>query len=113
VVAVAVRFPEPVVIVRGPTRDAHGDPVAGSETRRTQVWGAFEFSGTSEDTTSRGATVSTPARLYLPYGTEVTRTDRVEVRGRTWEVDGDPEPWQSPLTSTRGVTQVNLRSVRG
>jgi hypothetical protein len=108
-----VRFPEPVVIVRGPARDQHGDPLPGIEPDRIEVRGAYADAGTSEDTTSRGATVASTALLYLPYGTDLQRTDRVEVRGRTWEVDGDPQPWQSPLTGTRGVTQANLRSVRG
>lgn len=108
-----MRFPEPVVIVRDPPRNAFGDFPAGSVPTRIETSGAYADSGTSEDTTGRGATVSTGAQLFLPYGTDVRRTDRVEVRGQTWEVDGDPQHWRSPLTGREAGTVINLRSVRG
>jgi hypothetical protein len=108
-----MRLPDPVVIVRGPVKDAFGDLPADGVAERFCTRGAYADAGTSEDVTSRGATVSTTSTLYLPFGTDVVRTDRIEVRGRVWEIDGDPQHWRSPLTGTPATTVVNLRSVRG
>jgi hypothetical protein len=114
-----VRYPDPVVIVREPARDPFGDLAPGASPERIPAMGAYADGsasgrgGSAEDTLTRGATVTTQAQLYLPFGTDVLRTDQVEVRGRTWVVDGDPQHWESPLTGWRAGTVVSLRSVRG
>lgn len=108
-----MRFPESVTILRWTVPFVMGDPPPGAEPDRIDVKGMYADAGTSEDTVSRGATVSSTATLYLPFGTNIVRTDRVEVRGRTWMVDGDPADWRSPGTNRRAGTVANLRSVRG
>lgn len=44
--------------------------------------------------------------LYLPPGSTIVAADRVEARGATWEVDGDPAVWANG-------TVANLRKVDG
>jgi hypothetical protein len=107
-----VRFPDPVTLVRPAGSDPFGDPLPG-EAGRTSVAGVFAPGSTSEDLLGRGATAYTTATLYLPVGTDVRRTDRVEVRGTVWEVDGEPVEWRSPGTGRRAGLQVNLRAVKG
>jgi hypothetical protein len=108
-----VRFPEAVTVLRGPAANPFGDVPPNVEPERILLSCAFADGGTSEDTTSRGYTVGTTATIYLPYDADIRRTDRAEVRGLVWEVDGDPQRWRSPGTGRRAGCAVNLRSVRG
>ncbi|MEV6551752.1 head-tail adaptor protein [Streptomyces sp. NPDC051597] len=32
-------------------------------------------------------------RIFLPWGTDVDSADRIEIDGRTYEVDGSPMEW--------------------
>jgi hypothetical protein len=51
-----------------------------------------DFTGTTESKAASDQTVSR-ARLFLPArAPEVTEWDRVQWSGRTWEVDGVPNP---------------------
>lgn len=108
-----IRYSEDAEIVRYPLADAMGDPPPGAQAQRIPVRAAYADAGTSEDTLGRGATVYSTAQLYLPFDTDIRRTDRVAVRGREWLVDGDPQRWRSPGTGRRAGCVVNLRSVRG
>jgi hypothetical protein len=47
--------------------------------------------------------------VYAPPGTVVSPRDRVVVEGTTFEVDGDPEVWDSPYTGSRMGVVINLR----
>jgi hypothetical protein len=51
--------------------------------------------------------------VYLPDGASVSPTDRMLVRGDTWEVVGSPQPWQSPFTGWRPGVPVALSRVTG
>lgn len=108
-----IRYSEAAEIIRYPLADAMGDVPPGAEAVRIPVRVAYADAGTSEDTLGRGATVYTTAQLFLPHGTDIRRTDRVQVRGREWLVDGDPQQWSSPGTGRRAGCLANLRSVRG
>lgn len=52
--------------------------------------------GTSRDV------ILTTLHVYVPAGTDVLATDRIQWAGRTWEVDGAPSPWPDVL-SGQGV----------
>ena len=56
--------------------------------------------------------VTSDMALWLPFGTVITPTDRVIVRGDVYEVDGNPAVFVNPFTGTSGV-QVNLKRVTG
>lgn len=65
--------------------------------------GANAVGGTSEVLDARTAVITNPT-LYAPPGTDVEPTDRVVVRGRTFDVGGEPAVWRNPHDGTdRGV----------
>lgn len=35
--------------------------------------------------------------VYMPTGTDVLATDRLVIRGKPYEIDGEPGDWRSPL----------------
>lgn len=51
--------------------------------------------------------------ISLPYGHTITAVDRVQVRGRTYEVTGKPVDWRSPQTGVEAGTIVTLSLVTG
>jgi hypothetical protein len=57
------------------------------------------------------ASVANRAAIYFDGAVDVVATDRLEVRGVVWEVDGDPQTWHSPFTG-RASTVVYLKYVR-
>lgn len=61
---------------------------------------------------ARNATVS-GFTLYLPAGTVVDPNDRVEVRGRTLEVDGDVADWVNPFTGWAPGSVLQTKVVTG
>lgn len=62
---------------------------------------------------ARNATVS-GFTLYLPPGvTSLDPLDRVEVRGRTLDVDGDVADWRSPFTGWAPGSVVQTKVVTG
>lgn len=51
--------------------------------------------------------------VFMPAGTDVVATDRLEVRGRTYEVDGEPFDWISPFSGTGFGVVVRCNRVEG
>lgn len=47
--------------------------------------------------------------LYLPSGTVIHPTDLVEVRGETWQVDGQAHAWTSPYDGQSKGVEVAVR----
>jgi hypothetical protein len=58
-------------------------------------------------------TVIVGLSLLMPPGTVVRATDRIRVRGRTYEVTGEPVEMRSPLTGTDAGLSVALKDVTG
>ena len=84
---------EAVIVVRGPGRDAMGDPVAGTTRRRT-VQGCLVALGSSAEAVAAGRdTIVSDYVIYMPPGADVGPTDQLVVRGVTCEVVGRPFPW--------------------
>ena len=67
----------------------------------------------SEPTQDARNAVYTGLTLYLPAGADITRIDRVAVRGEVYEVDGDIAEWRSPFTGWAPGLEVNLSRVTG
>lgn len=85
-----------VTIVRAPlVTNAHGNQVRDwpNGTRQFDVPADVQPATTSEQTADRQTTL-TRWRVFLPAGTDVLVTDRLEWRGATLEVDGEPEHWR-------------------
>jgi hypothetical protein len=108
-------FGQPVTRIRPVPRNAFGDRPAGApaDARAALGLGAFAPSTSTEDTLTRGDTVATSGTVYLPHGSDVRATDRLEIGADVWEVDGDPADWSSPLTGTQGPMEVRVRKVTG
>lgn len=105
----------PVSRVRPVPRDAFGDrpPGVPAEVPVALGLGAFAPSTSAEDLTTRGDTVSTYGTVYLPHGSDVLATDVLVIGEETWQVDGEPARWGSPLTGTQGPLEVRVRKVTG
>lgn len=116
-------FPFGVTITRlrtgaSPGRDAYGVPLPGvvvetdikgcvvtPRQETPQVGGADQQ---ARDTVIVGLTV------YAPHGTDIVTTDRVRIKGRLYEITGQPADWGvSPFTGTPGVVQFAADLVTG
>jgi hypothetical protein len=112
---------EDVVVVRQPERDEDGNWVE-PDAPRTTVHGAVIAPRSATETDDRAATGTLVGlTLYLPLGTVsveqglgalIDAADGIEVRGRLYEVDGEPGEWVSPWTGQRGL-EVALRRGQG
>jgi hypothetical protein len=95
---VGVIRPANVVDRYGDTTLVYGDAVTA-----TIRHCAFDPGGTSETADGRTAVITKPT-LYLPPGSDLRPSDRVVVRGRTYEAAGDAAVWTNPYSAvTKGV----------
>ena len=102
---------EPVTILRGaPTTSRYGDAALDwASATRTTVGGIVWPASTVESVEPGRDRTVTRWMAAVPYGTDVTVADRVEVRGKAWAVDGDPAPWKSPFSGREYGLVVTLR----
>lgn len=61
---------------------------------------------------ARNGVLSKPT-IYAPAGSDITAHDRLVVRGRTWQVDGDPADYRSPFTGWAAGLVVRLKAMEG
>lgn len=102
------------VVSPGSTTDARGNTVAdwsdeatSSTTYGDALWAPRHELGQGEDHTNGRQGVVAAGVLYLRPGAVVAATDRVIVRGLTFEVDGEPGVWDG------GGVEVPLRRTTG
>lgn len=97
----------------GTTADDHGNAI--------ETWGApapvgiYAFNpGTTGDSQESGhdRDISTPS-IYVPSDVVMDPRDRVIVRGKTYEVDGDTLEFRNPFSSLMDGNQIKLRKVAG
>lgn len=89
--------------------DDYGNPTLGPETT-IPVVGCLFAPNTSDDAVGPdGRVIVSPAAVYAPVGAEFRKDDRVVVDGREWFVDGEPQLWQSPWTTSTSGVRVYLR----
>jgi hypothetical protein len=99
---------EQIVVVRPAPRDKFGDPSGDSDTETVSEGWLFA-PGASNELHEGQNSVDTDAELYrmgAPGAEDIRPTDRVRVRGMTFEVIGEPAIW-------RLGTVVRLRRFRG
>lgn len=86
------------------------------------VSGCLIYPNTVTETVSRKAgtetivgqdTVVSGLTCLMPFGTDVLPTDRVQVRGVIYDVNGQPSTWKSPSTGHRSVVEVQLKTATG
>lgn len=97
--------------------DEYGDPVPGVESRTT-LTGAFVAPrtdpGQDSEITNRGrAGVIVGLMLFAPYETDLVYTDRIEVDGVLYEIDGEPGKWRNPFSGWEAGIQAALRRAAG
>ena len=98
---------ETVVIVRAgaPTGvDRYNNPVPGADVRTDVLHCAVAPATSTEPLEVGRAAVITGQAVYMPPGVDVRPSDRVEIRGVAWQVDGDPAVWVDPFNGrAKGV----------
>lgn len=93
--------------------DEYGDPVAGTESRTT-LEGAFVAPRESTEIVNRGrAGVIVGLTLFAPYDTDLVYTDRVEVDGVLYDIEGEPGRWRNPFTDWEAGIQAALVRASG
>lgn len=109
-------YGETVTVVRaGLADDGYGNQVPDwSNPTRTPYDGCAVGQGSrgSEVTDDRNAVVSDLV-VFMPSGADVMATDRLEVRGRAYEVVGEPFDWVNPFTGTAFGVVVYCNRVEG
>lgn len=61
---------------------------------------------------ARNAVTSQP-EVYAPTGSDVLPGDRLVVRGKTYDVDGQPADWRSPFTGWEPGLVIALKLTEG
>lgn len=105
-------FGQPITVVarvKG-APDAFGNDTWTTTT--TTVTGAFD-PGTSVEQIQGEDLLVTQPRVFLPAGVDVAAVDSVQFGGQSYEVDGAPIPWTSPLTGWSPGVEVKLRRATG
>lgn len=108
-------FGQTVTIIRespGGT-DVYGDPIT-STVLRTDVAGcavAPRYSSESSERGRQGMIVG--LSVYAPAGTDVLFTDRVEIDGVAYVIEGEPAAWSNPFTGWSPGVEIAVRRATG
>lgn len=106
---------ETVTILRAgaPSSDRYGNTIPGGDVR-LEIAGCVVEPRPEGDAAGEGRVgVVIGAVVYMPSGTDVRSTDRLEIRGKTHTIEGDPADWRSPWTDWRPGIVVVTRRVEG
>ena len=112
-------YGETVTVVRaGLVDDGYGNQVRDwSTATRTPYDGCAVAQGArdriTEDLTGDRNVIVSDLVVFMPSGADVLATDRLEVRGRDYEVVGEPFAWVNPFTGTPFGTPVYCNRVEG
>jgi hypothetical protein len=94
--------------------DDYGDPIATATEYELTLTGCFTAPAGVEEVLDRGRHGSIVfLDLYGPTGTDIRHDDIIEIGARRYEVEGEPETYQSPHTGWNAGMKVRLRSVEG
>lgn len=105
-------FGQPIVVEHRAASGRDGDGNTTWTVTTQTVTGAFAPGGSVERVQGQDVVVAQPT-VYLPEGTAVAATDRVQVGGVTYEVSGSPNPWTNPFTGWAAGVEVKLVAVTG
>lgn len=93
--------------------DAHGNEVDAWKPGVDLGIYAFNPGGTSEPIIPGHDRVISVPTIYVPSDAVVGAHDRVTVRGKRYEVDGDDRDWRNPYDSTMNGLSIELKAVTG
>jgi hypothetical protein len=102
------------VLTRGPvSTDGYGNDSIG--TVATTTVPCLFGGGSTTEVVQGSDQVTTNAECYLqlPDGLAVSALDQLVHAGVTYEIQGDPEIWASPISQVVSPTRVRLRKVTG
>lgn len=110
-------YGETVTVMRAPlTEDEYGNQVSDWEnaTSTPHEGCAVGLAGRGDEvfTGDREAAIS-DLIVLMPSGTDVVPTDRLEIRGRAYQVVGEPFDWVNPFTGTAFGLAVYCNRVEG
>jgi hypothetical protein len=108
-----VNFPygETVVRIRSAGRDQFGDPT-GPAVPDLSIPGCAVAPRQAGEQIGQGRiAVTSGLTLYVPPGPDILPSDRIEVRGVVYEVEGEPAEWRSPFTGWEPGREVQLTRV--
>lgn len=104
-------------VFQGAGKDAHGNTIDQWADAVTIGIYAFDPGSSNETTTSSAngneARVITSPRVLAPSTAVIGARDRLIVRGKTFEVEGDPLDFRNPYDSTMNGLSVSLKAVDG
>lgn len=104
-----------VTIIRftEPGTDEYGDPIE-SQTTRTEVQERYLAPRTSSDTDSIGRDgVVVGLTIGLPAGTDILRTDVIEIDNQKYLIEGEPAKWHHPSAPEAQGIVVSLTRAEG
>lgn len=113
-----MRFPygETVAVVRASlVDDGYGNEVPdwSAATSNPYEGCAVAQNGRDESLTGDRNVVVSDLVVFMPSGTDVVATDRLEIRSRVYEVVGEPFDWRSPFTGAAFGTVVYCNRMEG
>lgn len=100
-------------VYAGAGEDSHGNEVESWLPAVELGIYAFNPGGSSEPLIPGHDRVVTTPTIYAPSGAVVGARDRVTVRGKQFEVDGDPLDFRNPYSSIMDGLSINLKAVDG
>jgi hypothetical protein len=96
------------------------DPYSGEATDvdwstpdELELLGGFNPGQSSEPLQDARNAVTTQPEFYTDFGSDVLAGDRLVVRGKTYDVDGDPADWHSPFTGWEPGMVIPLKRTEG
>lgn len=93
--------------------DAYGDPIA-STTSRTNLLGCAVAPRYSTEPTERGRLgVVIGLSVYAPPGSDVLFTDRLEIAGVVYAIEGEPGDWVNPFTGSAPGMEIAVKRAVG
>lgn len=106
-------YDETAVILRAPLVDGpYGNQQRDWDNATPTDSPGWGFAPRSQEgTTSDSPSVVVGLTGYGPSGADVLPTDRVEVRGQVYEVEGEVGVWRSPFTGWEPGVEVALKRV--
>lgn len=87
--------------------DSYGQPVYVTTTSTVEAIVSARVSGTNFD--ADAIVVTDGLTIYLPSGHDIEDDDKFVIRGKTYEIDGEPFDWRDGLSSWAPGTVVNLQ----
>jgi len=97
----------------GTGEDAHGNEIETWAAPVALGIYAYDPGGTSEPVIPGYDRVVTTPTIYVPSVSILVPRDRVTVRGKLFEVDGDTSDFRNPYDETMNGNSINLKAVSG